>query len=343
MPESRHIISHDQAEPPFFIGFDLGGTNIKVGVVDDRGRTLAYDRFPTRVPHGPENACQRMAAAIGPLLAQARLPPSAIARIGLGTPGTMDIPAGRLLEPPNLPGWEQFPIRDRLAELAGTQVTFSNDAGAAAFGEYWQGSGRGQNNMILLTLGTGIGGGIILSGHSLAGEHSHGAECGHIIIDYHATARMCTCGQPGHLEAYAAGLAIIKRTEEALEANRPSSLTERMRKPEPLTPLMISEEAEQGDPLSLEIVLETARYLGIGIVSLMHTLDPSAVIIGGAMTFGCHETSVGRQFLARVRAEVQQRAFPLLAAETKIDYAQLGGDAGYIGVAGLARLDHAGR
>ncbi len=339
MPLRQPITTKDQAQPPFFVGVDVGGTNIKIGVVDDRGGTLAYGKFPNDVTKGPELAVQQMANTVQRLLAEACIENNEVARIGLGTPGTMDIPAGRLLEPPNLPGWENFPIRDQLSDLCQLPVTFANDAGAAAFGEYWQGSGQGQHNMVLLTLGTGIGGGIIVDGRSIDGEHSCGAECGHIVIDYHDDARKCPCGHTGHLEAYAGGHAVIKRSQEALATGRASSLTARIAQSEPLTPLLVAQEAEKGDPLALEIVLETARYIGIGIVSLMHTLDPSAVILGGAMNFGGRDSDLGRRFLARIHAEVHQRAFPIPAAQTKIDFAQLGGDAGYIGAAGLARKD----
>jgi glucokinase len=139
------------------------------------------------------------------------------------------------------------------------------------------------------------------------------------------------------LEAYASASAVVKRTQENLQAGRASSLEKRMTAGEELSALMIDQEAERGDELSLEIVLETARYLGIGVVSAMHAIDPQGVVIGGAMTFGGHETETGRKFLNRVKQEVAARAFPMLVQRTKIDYASLGGDAGFIGAAGLAR------
>jgi glucokinase len=191
---------------------------------------------------------------------------------------------------------------------------------------------------VLLTLGTGVGGGIIVGGFSIDGEHSHGAECGHLIIDMRDDARMCGCGQRGHLEAYASGTAVIQRANEALAAGRMSTLSKRLAAGEAMSPLLLAQEAEAGDALSLEIILETARYLGVGVVSFMHTIDPAGVIIGGAMTFGGHESALGRQFLERIRQEVRSRAFPVPAAKTKIDFAALGGDAGYIGAAGIARL-----
>jgi len=281
-----------------------------------------------------------MAQAVFQAIDEARLKPAQVARVGLGSPGTMDIPAGLILEPHNLPGWINFPIRDTLARECGLPVTFANDAAAAAYGEFWIGSGKGLPSMVLFTLGTGIGCGIIVGERSIDGDHSHGAECGHIIIDSRDDARLCPCGQPGHLEAYAGALAVVKRTREALDAGRTSSLAARIEAGEILTPLLLSQEAETGDELSLEIILDTARYLGVGVVSVMHTIDPSGVVLGGAMNFGCHETAVGRRFLQCVREEVRRRVFPVLANRTKVDYAALGGDAGYIGAAGLARAEH---
>lgn len=339
MPKSRQFLPLSEAKPPFYVGVDLGGTNIKVGVVDDQGSALSWTSIETLSERGADNAVKRMGEAVGAAIQQAHLRKADIRRVGLGSPGTMDIPAGMLLEPPNLPGWNHYPIRDRLSQQCGLPVSFANDAGAAAYGEFWVGCGKEMPSMVLLTLGTGIGGGIIVHDLSIDGEHSHGAECGHIIIDYRDDARMCPCGQPGHLEAYASALAIVKRTHEALDAGRTSSLTKRLAAGEPLTPLMLAQEADAGDELSLEIVLETARYLGVGIVTLMHAIDPSGVVLGGAMNFGGNETKLGRRFIERIREEVRRRAFPVLAEKTMIDYATLGGDAGFIGAAGIARLD----
>jgi glucokinase len=340
MAHSRQFISLADAKPPFFVGVDVGGTNIKTGVVDDLGRPLSWISIPTEVEKGPEAAIARMQQAIERAITEGGLYVGAIARIGLGTPGTMDIAQGILLTPGNLPGWWNFPIRDRLSEATGLNVTYSNDAGAAAYGEFWVGSGRVLHSMVMFTLGTGVGGGIIVGDLSVEGEHSAGSELGHMIIDYHDTARLCSCGQRGHLEAYASASSVVKRTEELLQGGRKSSLQGRIAAGQALSSLMIDEEAERGDELSLEIVTETARYLGIGIVTAMHAIDPQGVVIGGAMTFGQHETQTGRNFLERVRQEVRLRAFPFLAEKTTIDYASLGGDAGYIGAAGLARLAH---
>lgn len=337
MPEHHQFVSRSEAQPPYFVGVDLGGTNIKVGLVDDRGQTLAWLTEPTEREKGAEDGARRMGLAVHAVARQAGLSPDEVAGVGLGSPGTMDIPAGMLLEPHNL-GWRHFPIRDRLSHHCGLPVTFVNDANAAAYGEFWVGSGSEFRSMVLFTLGTGIGSGIIVGNMLIDGEHSHGGECGHIIINYGPEARLCPCGKAGHLEGYASATAVIARTEEALAAGRASSLAGRIAQGKGVTPLMLAEEAAAGDELSREIIMETARYLGIGTVTLMHTIDPDGVVFGGAMTFGEHETELGRQFLARIQEEVHRRAFPVLAARTKIDYASLGGDAGYIGAAGVARL-----
>jgi glucokinase len=322
------------------VGVDVGGTNIKVGVVDDEGRPLSWLSIATEVERGPQDAIGRMNQAIDRAVAQAGLNKAAIARVGLGTPGTMDVARGVLLSPGNLPGWWNFAIRDALAEACGLPVTFANDARSAAYGEYWVGSGRVLHSMILFTLGTGVGGGIVIGDLLVEGENSAGSELGHLIIDSSDSARMCSCGRRGHVEAYASAHAVVKRTHELLETTRPSSLRDRMAAGAELTTLMIDEEAERGDEVSLEVVLETARYLGIGIVSAMHAIDPNGVVIGGAMTFGEHETATGRKFLERDKQEVRERALPTLAERTVIDFARLGGDAGFIGAAGLARRDH---
>jgi glucokinase len=340
MPETRSLISIKQAQGPFFAGIDLGGTNIKVGVVDDLGRTLSWLSIPTEVENGPENAARRMAAAVHRAIGEAGLEAGAVARVGLGAPGGMDIPSGMLTTVINLGGWDNFPIRERVSHHCGLPVTFENDANAAAYGEFWVGSGREFASMVLLTLGTGIGCGIIIGDMVLQGAHSHGGEAGHVIIDSRDDARMCGCGWRGHLEAYASATAVIKRSEELLDSGRATSLRKRLAAGVELTPKLIAEEAEAGDELSLEIVLETARYLGIGTVNVMHVVDPDAVLLGGAMTFGGAERELGRRFLDRVREEVRRLARPVPAAKTVIDFASLGGDAGFIGAAGVARLDY---
>jgi len=340
MTNRLHAVDVASATRPLFVGVDVGGTNTKIGLVDDEGRSLARVSIPTEEEKGPEDLVARAAAAIDTMLVDLSVPAEEAVAIGLGTPGTMDIPAGMMLEPPNLPHWRNFPIRDSLSRASGRPVSFANDGNAAAFGEYWVGSGRDYPSIVMLTLGTGVGGGIIIGDLSIDGEHSHGSECGHIIIDTSPAARMCGCGQPGHLEAYCSATALVKRTDELLAAGRASSLTQRMSDEEPMTAKMIDEEADKGDALAIEVIFELGTWLGLGCVSLMHTIDPGAVILGGAMNFGGADDPTGRRFIEHVRGVVRKHAFPIPAQRTVIDYAALAGDAGFIGAAGIARVEH---
>jgi len=331
-------VAVEDMERPLFAGVDLGGTSIKIGLVDNQGRTVNATRISTEQELGPEDGLERMAATINELLASAKIDPSELGAVGLGTPGTMDIPAGMILEPPNLPAWRHFPVRDKLSEFCQRPVAYANDAAAAAYGEFWIGTGQQFNSMVLLTLGTGVGGGIIIGDQSIDGENSHGSECGHVLIDSGPGARICSCGQPGHLEAYASATAVVKRAKEALQAESSSSLHQRLNGEQKLTTLILYEEATKGDILSQRIVMETADYLALGIISLVHTIDPGIVVLGGAMTFGGNDDPLGREFLARLRSQFQQQTFPVLAERTRIDFAALGSSAGYIGAAGIARL-----
>ena len=340
MPHTRQFIAAEAAQRPLFVGIDIGGTNIKMGVVNDLGRPLAWLSIPTQVRRGPEDAAGRMAAALGQLVAKAGLKPADIARVGLGSAGPMDIPGGILTAPINLTGWNNFPIRDRLSYHCRLPVTFENDANAAAYGEFWVGGGRDYRSLVLLTLGTGIGVGIIFGDVVVRGQHSHGGESGHMIIDFSDDARMCACGCRGHLEAYASATAVVKRSRELLAAGRRSSISERIAAGAELTPKLVAAEAESGDELALEIIMETGHYIAVGAVSLMHMLQPEVVLLGGAMTFGGSPSGVGSRFLAHIRSEVRRLALPRLAETTAIEFATLGGDAGSIGAAGVARLEH---
>jgi glucokinase len=318
--------------PPYYLGIDLGGTNIKSGVVDDLGRTLSFIHIETEAELGPEVGLNHLADAAQRAVESSGLTWDDIRAVGLGSPGTMDIQAGLLLEPPNLPGWDNWPIRQKLAERLGKQVVLQNDANAAAYGEYWVGAGRDAQSLVLFTLGTGIGGGIIDHGRIVEGRHSHGGECGHIIIQTE-NARLCSCGKYGHLEAYASATSLVKRAHEAL-ARAPSALLHNALAKNRLTSRAIAEAAAAGDALAQRLVRETAHYLAVGAVSLMHTIDPDVVLFSGGMI------AAGPSFLDAIREDIRAMAFPVPAAKTRIEYAQLGGEAGVIGAAGCARMAH---
>jgi glucokinase len=331
-------ISASEASRPFYVGLDLGGTNIKAGIVDEAGRTVAYHSEPSRVDLGPDDVARRLGGMVGTLCTIAGIAHTEIAGVGLGTPGPQNLQTGVLYDTGNMPGFEGFPIRDRVAEHCGLAVTFANDATAAAYGEFWIGSGRNLSSMVFWTLGTGIGGGVIIGDACLEGHHSHATECGHIIVDTSPDARDCPCGKRGHLEAYASATSLVAMAKEQLAAGATGLLADRVAAGELLTPVLMAEAARQGDSLAMNLILEAARWMGIGTVTLMHIIDPEGVILGGAMTFDGEGDPIGSAFLERVRQEVRTQAFPVLARETTIHYAALGGDAGYIGAAGLARV-----
>lgn len=316
--------------PPFYLGIDLGGTNVKSGVVDDDGQPISAVSLPTNAADGPERGLATLADAGRQAVAASGLDWSDIAAVGLGSPGTMDIQAGMLLDPPNLPGWVDFPIRARLEDALAKPTVLQNDANAAAYGEYWAGAGRGTRSLVMFTLGTGIGCGVVENGRIVEGRHSHGAECGHIVIQMEG-GRQCSCGQYGHLEGYASATALVKRAIEALDDGEESGLRAHLANGT-LSARTIDVEADKGDRLARRLMHETARYLGVGAVCLMHTIDPDVVLFGGGMI------AAGEPFLEQIREVVRSIAFPTCAAKTRIEYAQLGGDAGFIGAAGCARM-----
>jgi len=322
----------------YFVGIDVGGTNIKCGIVNGAGETLARVQSPTNAKLGPECGVETITSAVRQALAESKISLEEILQIGVATPGTMDIQAGLLLDPPNLPGWQNFPIRQRIADYFEKPTILQNDANAAAYGEFWQGAAQNARSLVFWTLGTGIGCGIIIGDTIIEGANSHGSECGHIIIEMD-NGRPCDTGQYGTLEAYASAKSLIRRCQEALGAGAKSILHEQSRKEE-LTPLLIAKAAEAGDQLANDLIMESARCLGVGTTSLIHTINPDMVLFGGAMTFGRHESELGRRFLQKIRDEVKLRAFPVPAEKTIIDYALLGGNAGYIGAAGCAKLNY---
>lgn len=337
MSPSVRITSKSAARPPYFLGVDVGGTGIKIGLVDDDGNTLAYETLPTSESEGPTAAMRRVAAVLNQFTSRLEIDPAEVAAIGIGAPGPMDLATGMLVQPPQLPNWWDFNLRDCLAELTERPVSLNNDANAAAFGEYWLGSGKSASSMVLLTLGTGVGGGIISDGRLLNGANSFGGEFGHLMIDPSPEARLCAWGGGrGQFEAYASASAVAIRTRQRLDEGAGGLLS---RIDGEVTPLDVFHAAEKNDALALEIIDEAAHWLGIGITTIVHVLDPGMIAIGGAMTFGGDQSSVGRRFLDGIRREFRQHTFENVFAGTSIDFAQLGADAGYLGAAGYARSE----
>ena len=316
---------------PLFVGLDVGGTSMKAGVVDDAGRPLSGVALPTEAHRGQEFGLERMCETIRAAVKQAGLTMEQIAAVGVATPGLMDIPGGLILDPMNLKPWRNVPVKRHIQETFGLPTAFQNDANAAAYGEFWAGAGRGVRSMVLFTLGTGVGGGVIVGGNIIEGEHSHGAEVGHIKIEM-TNPRECECGRFGCLEAYASATAVVKRTHEALaDDGGRSSLHNLLRSGKELTSREVFAASDAGDELAGRIVEETALYLAIGAMNLMHVIDPDLIVFGGGMI------AAGNGFLERIRAHVRRIAFVAPAERTRIVYAQLGADAGFIGAAACGR------
>lgn len=325
-------------QPPFYAGLDVGGTNIKAGVVDSEGTPLGKANVPTEAIKGPENGVANIKIALDLALRDAGLSLKDLRGAGLATPGTMDIRAGMLLEPPNLPGWNYFPVRQRTEEVIGIPTVLQNDANAAAYGEFWAGAAKEAHSLVFWTLGTGIGCGIIIGDLIIEGQHSHGAECGHMIVQMQGGRYLEGTGQYGTLEAYCGAKAVVKRCLEAMDSGAHSVLSEWIAAGKEMTPKLIATAAEQGDGLAESIIMETARFMAAGTVTMMHTIDPDMIVFGGAMTFGADKTDLGRRFLQEIRNEVKKRAFPIPYAKTILKYASLHNDAGFIGAAGCAKL-----
>lgn len=309
------------------VGLDVGGTTMKAGVVTGAGRPLSQLSLPTEPERGQEQGLATMAECIRRAVQDAGLTMDRIAAIGVATPGSMDIAAGLILDPPNLKPWKNVPVRQYIADTFKLPTAFQNDANAAAYGEYWVGAGQEFKSMVLFTLGTGIGGGIILDDKILEGAQSHGGELGHTKIEFE-NGRLCGCGHRGCLEAYASATAVVKRTSEALSAGAKSSLID---SPD-LTAKDVFDAAAAGDALAATIVDRTARCLAVGAANAMHSINPEMICFAGGMV------AAGEAFLNRIKRYVWDYAFELPAERTEIRYATLGSDAGMIGAAGCGRM-----
>jgi glucokinase len=246
----------------------------------------------------------------------------------------MDIPAGLILDPPNLKPWRNVPVRDHVHKVFRLPTAFQNDANAAAYGEFWAGAGKNVDSLVFFTLGTGIGGGIIIGDMILEGQHSHGGELGHMKIEM-TKPRQCGCGHLGCLEAYASATAVVKRTMERLaETKAKSPLRELSKKGGGLTSRDVFDAAAGGDALADKIVDETAYYLAVGSANVMHTIDPDMIAFGGGMV------AAGEPFLNRIKTHIKKLALAVPAEKTIITFASLGSDAGYIGAAACGRQLH---
>ena len=309
------------------IGVDLGGTNMRVGLVTGDGEVRTRLSEPTRMDSDDGPAIlRRMAGMVERIRKEHSIPAEAIAGMGVGIPGPLAPEIGGA-NPPNLTQLSGLPIVRILEEATGLRVALENDANAAAWGEYWIGAGRGCRSMILATLGTGIGGGLILDGRIHRGPDHTAGELGHVVVV--DGGRPCACGSNGCIEAYASANSTVRRFVEALEKGLRSPLAEGPR--EEITCRAIFEAAAGGDRLALSLVQETGRLLGVLAANMANLLNPERFVFSGGMI------EAGDLLFGAIREECARRAFAVPDKRMDILPARLGGDAGLIGAAGCAR------
>lgn len=318
------------------MGVDIGGTNLVVGAVtEDGSRVVGLRSELTGAAHGADHVIDRIVTMAKATIAETRAahPGAEIAGVGIGSPGPLDRTAGIVLLTPNL-GWVNMPVRDRIAERLAMPASLDNDANCAMAGEWWVGAAKGARHAVTFTLGTGIGGGIVVNGELLHGASDVAAEIGHITIE--TNGRRCGCGNDGCLEAYASGPAIARRTVEALEAGAESSLRLiALGDTANVTAQTVYEAAAAGDPLALEVVQDTAKYLGVGVANLINILNPEVVVICGGVT------QAGDRLFTPLRREVNRRAFRPAVRACRIVPGALPGTAGVIGAAKVFLNAHA--
>ena len=322
----------------YIIGVDLGGTTIKVGAVPVGGGTvLGMRTLPTDAHVGAKFVVDRIVSMIFEVKRDAAreggFGEDAFVGIGLGSPGPLDREAGTVIETPNL-GWRNFPLRDLIVKATGLEAELDNDANAATLGEWWQGAGRGVDHLVGVTLGTGIGGGIMLGGELYHGTSDVAAEIGHMTIDF--TGRKCRCGNYGCLEAYASGPAIAARALEGLEAGAASLIPDLVGGDlRTVTAEIVSDAIVAGDDYAVGVMRDTAAFLGTGLANLINILNPEMIVVSGGVT------RAGKHLFDPLRREVRKRAFRPAAEACRIVSSELGGMAGVIGAAAtyhLARL-----
>lgn len=311
------------------IGLDLGGTNI-VGVVLSTGNvTLQRRTVASEADGGPEHVIQRLSGLVDDLIGEGGLDRSRIEGVGIGAPGPMSQARGVILHAPNLPGWNDVPLREALREATSLAVVLENDANAAAFGEFVAGAGEPVTDMVMLTLGTGIGGGIIVDGRLLRGSHDNAGEIGHVIVE--PDGRPCPCGQRGCLERYASARAIGERMTEAIRSGESSALHAHIDSGKTIDARDVDQAARDGDPAAMRVWDEACRYLAAASVTIQHMINPQRVVLAGGLT------GAGERLLNPVREHFRKLTWTSAADGPEFVLATLGIDAGAVGAAALAR------
>lgn len=308
----------------YVIGIDIGGTNIKAGACDYRGTILARKYEPTEAALGAESIFAKIKMIVDTI--RASIPGGELQAVSLGVPGAVLSRQGIVTQAPNIPVWDGLPIRNIMQERLGTPCFIENDANAIAVGEMWMGAGRGFNHVVCLTLGTGVGGGIIIDGDLLRGADGMASEPGHMSVN--AAGPHCNCGSTGCLECYASSTGIVRHFLELLPARSTSSLARVST--DAITTAIIYEHAVAGDAFARELMQFAGEGLGIGLASLVNIFNPELVIIGGGVAAGWD------QFMPTALQVMAARAFKAPAARVKVVRAEKQDDAGIYGNAYIA-------
>ncbi|NND98487.1 MAG: ROK family protein [Pirellulaceae bacterium] len=317
------------------LGIDVGGTDVKIGLVDDGGTIHVRHRTPTPSLGSPERVFQHAIQYARQQISALGLDPNSLAGVGVAVPGVLDTHAFVLREVVNLPGWLGVPLLQRLQSVTQMPSVVVNDANAAAYAEH---SIRelARQSLALVTLGTGIGCGVVFAGNPHGGDHGCAGELGHIAVDFGPDAIDCTCGSRGHLESYAGAGGVVARLRSALQKDQ-STATATSLDSDDTTPRMIADAAEAGDEICRRIIVQTGTYVGRAIGMIGQVADPAVVLLGGAMTFGGSDTDTGRCFLQAVRDSVQASTLVQVGGNIQIEFATLGNDAGLLGAALLSK------
>ena len=312
-----------------FIGIDLGGTNIKFGLFDSVLKLVCKTSVPVEADIAPEAMVELIGETIEKILADNNLSKEELRSIGVGSTGQFNLADGFMISNPNLTSFKNVPLRKILVERLGKPVVLENDGNAACWGEYAVGAGKGVEDMVFFTLGTGIGGGIINKGKLVHGSNDTAAELGHIII--YPDGRLCGCGQRGCVEAYASAKSTAKRATEAIKAGAESSLKKVLDEKGEITAKDVYGHLKAGDVLAKEITDGTAKALAMVCINMLHITEPKRIVFAGGMI------AAGDILLDRIKEYFDEQIWWLKKEMVEICFATLGEDAGIIGAAALAQ------
>ena len=304
-------------------GVDLGGTTVKIAYFDETGTMITNWEIPTVTANGGSQILPDIAASIRDFREKNGIDAQALLGIGIGVPGPVDS-KGNVNRCVNL-GWGTFNISKELSSLTGLPVTAGNDANVAALGEFWKGGGKGCRNMVFVTLGTGVGGGIVIEGKLLHGAHGAGAEIGHMVLNRNETA-VCGCGKRGCVEQYCSATGIVRLAKLALESSQEESA---LRRANPLTCKDIFDAGKQGDQLALQVLDQYYAYMGEFLANVCCVVNPEVVVIGGGVS------KAGNVLLDGLKPYFGKYVFHA-ASNVQFALASLGNDAGAYGAFKLA-------